>query len=332
MCVSACGDTKNEPNAGETEKQTSGSTEPKTESSPCEHKYEMSVKENPRALKEGINLHTCKKCGDSYEETVPATKSVKILAIGNSFSVDAMEYLYDICISGGVEEIILGNLYIGGCSLDTHWNNIKGNRPDYRFYTNYGYGWSSVEGMTIKYALQEEDWDIITIQQASHDSGVPSTYSHMSDIVDFVNNYKTNPDAEIWWHMTWAYQADSTHSGFAKYDKNQLTMYGDIVDTVKSKIVGNSEISGIIPVGTAIQNLRTSHIGDTITRDGYHLSYDYGRYTAALTWYAALTGGDIEAVDYVPRSYTTIIENELDTIREAVSNAMKSNFAVTEAK
>ena len=51
-------------------------------------------------------------------------KSVKILAIGNSFSDDAMEHLAVILKGAGVENISLGNLYIGGCSLETHYNNI----------------------------------------------------------------------------------------------------------------------------------------------------------------------------------------------------------------
>ena len=45
---------------------------------------------------------------------------LRILAIGNSFSTDSMQYLYQIAKNAGVEEIVLGNLYYGGCSLDEH--------------------------------------------------------------------------------------------------------------------------------------------------------------------------------------------------------------------
>ena len=54
-------------------------------------------------------------------ETKEFPKSLKILAIGNSFSTDSMQYLYQILKDGGVEEITLGNLYYGGCSLDQHY-------------------------------------------------------------------------------------------------------------------------------------------------------------------------------------------------------------------
>ena len=51
----------------------------------------------------------------------------KILAIGNSFSEDATSYLEDIATCGG-EDCKVVNLYIGGCSLERHYNNIVGNQ------------------------------------------------------------------------------------------------------------------------------------------------------------------------------------------------------------
>ena len=47
-------------------------------------------------------------------------KSFKILAIGNSFSCDAYEYLYRVADSMGEKNIVLGNLFIPGCTVDIH--------------------------------------------------------------------------------------------------------------------------------------------------------------------------------------------------------------------
>ena len=44
---------------------------------------------------------------------------VKILAIGNSFSQDATRYMKEIAQSMGLEMLVV-NLYIGGCSLEQH--------------------------------------------------------------------------------------------------------------------------------------------------------------------------------------------------------------------
>lgn len=43
----------------------------------------------------------------------------------------------------------------------------------------------------------------------------------------------------------------------------------------------------------AIQNARTSYMGDTFNRDGYHLEVNYVRYTAACTWYEAIRGKSV---------------------------------------
>ena len=60
-------------------------------------------------------------------------EQIKLLAIGNSFSDDAIEhYLYDIAYAAG-DTIIIGNMYIGGCSLERHYNNSINNSPNYSY-------------------------------------------------------------------------------------------------------------------------------------------------------------------------------------------------------
>ena len=59
-------------------------------------------------------------------------------------------------------------------------------------------------------------------------------------------------------------------------------MYNAIVDCVKD-LMKEYHFDILIPSGTAIQNARTSSLGDTFNRDGYHLKRTYGRYTAACT-------------------------------------------------
>lgn len=253
-------------------------------------------------------------------------EEIKILAIGNSFSVDAMEYFWDIANDGGVK-LVLGNLYIGGCSIDTHAKNIEENKSAYTYYKNTSGSWGKTADTSIATALSDEDWDIITVQQASNYSGVASSYAKLGDILAFLK--ENAPDAKVYFHMTWAYQSDSTHSGFANYDNNQMTMYSAIQNALDTEVKTKESIAGIIPSGTAIQNLRTSYIGDTVTRDGYHLSYDLGRYTAALTWFAYFTGIDVDTIDFVPEKYASTITNNLAAIREAVKAAIAKPYEVT---
>ena len=60
-------------------------------------------------------------------------KTVRILAIGNSFSQDAVEqYLHELAEAEGISTII-GNMFIGGCSLERHVKNARDNAPAYAY-------------------------------------------------------------------------------------------------------------------------------------------------------------------------------------------------------
>jgi len=260
------------------------------------------------------------------------SRSLKVLAIGNSFSSDAVEWLYNIANSCGYEDIVLGNLYIGGCSLNQHYDNVVENEAAYTYYKNTEGSWDFEEDVAINRALTEENWDLIVLQQVSGSSGMPDTYEpYLTELIDYVNENKTNPDAKIAWHMTWAYAENSFHKDFVNYDENQLTMYNAIVSTLKEKVLPKDEIAFYIPVGTAIQNIRTSSIGDTITRDGYHLEYILGRYVAALTWFHKITGQPIDDIIYVPNP-DIITEDKLEIIKECVKNAVAYPDKITQSK
>ncbi|MBQ8404757.1 MAG: DUF4886 domain-containing protein, partial [Clostridia bacterium] len=211
-----------------------------------------------------------------------------------------------------------------------HWDNIQNDAGAYEYYEWKWTYWGSTKNYKLSKALTANDWDVITIQQVSQNSGMPDTFGNLQNILDYVNENKTNEDAKIYWHMTWAYQQNTTHSGFVNYGSNQMNMYNAITGAVESTIKTNTDIAGFIPSGTTIQNMRTSYIGDTLTRDGYHLSNGLGRYAAAMTWAKFLTGGDsIDNVDWVPNKFKDEITPYLDIVKEAVNNAYKTPLAVT---
>ena len=156
-------------------------------------------------------------CGGQTEGTAESTEatqqtggSLKVLAIGNSFSQDAMQMLYEIATKEGYSEVVVGNLYDSGCTLAEHVQNFAENKGAYGYNTNTMGRWMSQSGQTLLAGLQAEDWDIITLQQGSPDSGIVETYNEdIQKIIDYVNQNKTNPNAKLYWHMTWAYPQNS---------------------------------------------------------------------------------------------------------------------------
>ena len=96
---------------------------------------------------------------------------MKILAIGNSFSQDSTAYVEDIAKSIGHRDITAANLYIGGCPLSHHAENLKTNAVEYD-YQRHGNG---LYKTSIREALKSDTWDIITLQQVSGLSGLYDT-------------------------------------------------------------------------------------------------------------------------------------------------------------
>jgi len=254
-------------------------------------------------------------------------KTVRILAIGNSFSQDAVEqYLHELAEAEGISTII-GNMYIGGCSLERHVKNARDNAPAYAYRKIGTDGKKREKGkMSLEAVLADEDWDYVSLQQASPFSGMYETYeASLPELIEYVKA-RLPKKTKLMLHQTWAYASTSKHSGFKNYNCNQLTMYQAIADAVKKAAKAN-KIKIVIPSGTAIQNARTSFIGDHLNRDGYHLDVKIGRYTAACTWFERIFKHNVVGNPYAPEG--------LDEARKAVAQkaahaAVKHPYKVTE--
>ncbi len=226
--------------------------------------------------------------------------TVKILAIGNSFSQDAVEqYLYDLAKASGIE-VVIGNMYIGGCDLDKHFANLQSDAGAYEYRKVTAGEKKNRTGIRLSEALADEPWDYISLQQASGKSGLYETYTALPQLIGSISS--TVPEATMMWHQTWAYASSSNHTDFPKYNKDQITMYNAIVSAARRATTDNSALNIMIPSGTAIQNARTTYVGDVFNRDGYHLEVTYGRYTAACTWFEAIFGIDVTTTTYAPAS------------------------------
>ena len=269
-----------------------------------------------------------------YKVTVEKAKTLKLLMIGNSFAEDTILHMSGIAKSAGYTDFIVGALVRGGGSLDDQLSLIASQANDYDFiYFEAGdtvwnqYRASAGNGKNIEFGVTFADWDYITLQQVSQNSGLESTYetNKINQIVDYVRSKAKNKDVKFVWNMTWAYQQNSTHSGFANYGYKQSTMYNAIVNAVQNKILTNPNFVAVSPAGTAIQNARTSYLGDNLTRDGYHLQTIEGRYISGLTMFCLLTGYSPYDVSYV----STMDSKMAAVAKESVKNALKNKFSVT---
>lgn len=217
--------------------------------------------------------------------------TLRILGLGNSFTDDGMVRLTEVLDSAGVHNVVLGRMYIGGCSLQRHVEEYARDAPAY-VYSKSGPDnrWRRVsDHYRSSDALRDEPWDVVVIQQVSGMSGQYDTFEPwLTRLMQIIR--KDNPTATIAWQQTWAYASDSQHPDFPNYHSSQPEMYAAI-QAATARLRQETPITVVIPTGETIQRMRQMLAdpgGRQCTRDGYHLGYGAPRYEAARTWYDTL--------------------------------------------
>ena len=218
--------------------------------------------------------------------------TLRILGVGNSFTDDGMMYLPELLEAAGIRNVVLGRLYYPGCSLRQHCEFDAADAPKYTYYKSERNRWTTVsEAATLREAVGDERWDVLVVQQSSAYSGIYTSYHPwLERLIERVRFYCPNAGACVAWQMTWAYGSGSDHGAFPKYDNDPQQMYAAVVHVAR-RVTEECGIETVIPTGTAIQNLRAGEFNNPpsdFTRDGYHLDFGCGRYTAACTWFQAL--------------------------------------------
>lgn len=244
---------------------------------------------------------------------------LKVLMIGNSFSLQMVRSLPPVAKDLGLK-VDVCSLYIGGCSLQTHWKNVCSptSTPYSVTRSVNGVAQKKFKG-NIPQVLAGEKWDVVTLQQASHCSWKPETYHPWGDdLVKYVR--EKAPNAKIVVQETWSYTPWDKR--FAKWGIDQNVMY----DRLHEAYAAFAKPYGfdIIPTGTAVQLVRkelpvkyteNSLGGDVVGSakfvrddngawtpkgDVFHMGPD-GDYLQALVWTAKLFGVDVTKGTYAPK-------------------------------
>lgn len=214
-------------------------------------------------------------------------EGLKILAIGNSYSNNATQYLPWIFDRLGEDsDVFIARLYRGGASLEMHWDNHVADREDYTLHYSHGGEWHEVSITTIDEALQVFDWDIVVMQQMSVFAGLDYTYQPYLDYLRTLV-YDTNSCPKLAWHYTWAYtSAASWQPNFRYFDYDPDLMYESVISTC-DRMSGDFDFR--IPSGQLIKILRDSfpEQDDGFSYDGVHLT-DPACYALSCLWHEVL--------------------------------------------
>ena len=255
-------------------------------------------------------------------------QDLNVLMIGNSFADDTVFYASRVANAYGLN-LNLYDAYIASCTIDMHYTNITEDNASYSMRNIVAGNWNYANDMTLTQIINSRTWDIITFQQASAVVGREASYEHLEDLVDAVRTL-TGSGPKFYWYQTWAYDNhfyDSTDT-FAYFGNDQLTMFDAINDCYESEVASLCVFDKMIPAGTAVQNLRTSYMDNTFTRDGKHMSSMHGRYLLGLNFLSNIYDIDL---DMSPCSYlpTEIDASFKNVAYESIKNAYKTPLDYT---
>ena len=294
-----------------------------------------------------------------------ASRPLRVLAIGNSFSQSLCRYFPSAAADAG-ESIEFCNLFIGGCPLSRHADNIRKGAEDPAF-APYDVTWFAAGQpasprkfkSNVPQMLATQAWDVVTIQQASHESWNPATYRPAADEV-VATIRRLAPQAEIVIQQTWAYNAADGRIRGAnpKWGFDQAGM-AERVERAYAKLAEDFGFR-IIPVGLAVRLRREALAAEgrifdpasldalapgqapdlcgdpvgnywwktdeatgvkTLQRDTIHLNRQ-GELLQAIVWLGFLTGRDARTFSYAPADIPWA--DEIPALRDAAARALEA--------
>lgn len=294
----------------------------------------------------------------SGEDPDPQEKAeYKVLLVGNSFTVDASEYLpYLLRDSGYKGKVSITRAYHGGYRISL-WNSQYSSitQCGRRDISNGQVHWRGDDRLDHSLAsiVNSTDWDCILVGGYSDAIrlGEDSTQP-MAQIVRKVRAAHPEKKIRIGYLMT--HPSAKGYSDLVKnWGNDQSAQYNALVREARAM----QDVDGVdfvISTGTAIQNLRTTCLNSSATdplasdghvvdlsRDGHHVDYGIGRYTLSCVLYEALlynvTGVHFEDIpfrydwDMSTHYYSTPVTSENVAIcQKAARAALKTPFSITD--
>lgn len=209
---------------------------------------------------------------------------MKILSVGNEFSSQAQTYLPFLAGAAG-KELTACTLRLDGASIEDHYRNYTDEEEVYSYECFLPGETEKLcpDGIALHEAVEDDDWDIITLQQNGELSGDKESYKpYLAELAAYCK--LMHPEAKIMVFQTWAYEAGSPDRIFREvFEGNQVNMYNTIARCC-AEIKDEADADDIVPIGRAWQIARNSSIGDRLTTNGVDAN-ELGEFLASCCLY-----------------------------------------------
>ena len=203
------------------------------------------------------------------------TDTLRVLSIGNSYSLDALSYVPFIMNAVAPQVYLkLDIMYIGGGALNDFYNALDsttyapvnpGTATTFTHYWSHGARpWDGRDNKSMTTVIASEPWDVIMLQQQSNASRDYSTYQpYLNQIIEWLDE-KVTWEHHYAWLITPSYPDNLPRLA---PDTTSVQMFERILECVRN-VQSDTGIDLLLPCGTAIQNARTTPL-DSLGDQGH---------------------------------------------------------------
>lgn len=278
-----------------------------------------------------------------YQKSNPAEDdTLNILMIGSSFCYYYVEELYGMLDAVGIKANVC-NVYYSGCPLEKHWSWWKNGEAHYEYFITNDKGRVKTEGVDLEWCLQQQNWDIISLQESTSRVFNVGAEAHLeaskiwrTELITYLK--EQFPMARHLWHQPWTYQIG--------YDRNEYKMESfeqqqENEDIIKEYCVAVCKELNLerVNTGEAWQIVRKEYgydnmcarIGKGVNNEGdYYHDGDWGggQYLNACVWFEVVTGQSIIGNTYRPLYNANgipleLTEEQIKMFQEAAHKAVE---------
>lgn len=178
---------------------------------------------------------------------------------------------------------------------------------------------------------------------------------YTQELIDYVLSQDIEPRSvpKFVWNAVWSVPADKSvwrddtkRMMETSFMGDETYLYSEMMRVLQEELEPNFDFAYVLPAGTVMQNLKTTHLASAQLYRDYAHATDFGRLAAAYSWYCVLTGTDIADCKIPEMNYRVVLDKALrlqeknwvitdeqrTLLVEAVGNAVKTPYAVTESQ
>ena len=265
----------------------------------------------PSAWDDGVDTYKIKN--ESLVEPVYPSRGQKlrVLLIGSSHGVNTISMFPVLAKKAGIN-IMCGNLYSGSATIGLYTTRpavqipymAKNNVSFQRFAIYEDDEWETLETKTMKFALQNYEWDVIILQRGASENTTwdDEKANYFQYLLDYIKDNTTNTPV-IYFNSGLADAAKEANRA------SQITQTENIMET--AQMMRSQFGIEIIPTAIAVQYARATCLKNTgqwefndMACDTQHLDTGVGQYVTGCTMFEKIVkdlyGYSIMELGYLP--------------------------------